>query len=506
MTNQARRRRLTLSVRALMVLVLILGGGIGWVVNRANARRRPVAVIREKAGAIGAAYLTFDYQYANGQFDRTATSRVPSWLRKALGDEFFHDVVSLNVDFSKLAERDADDVMAAIRQLPRLRRAFLDNPPEGASIRGLDHLEGLTLDYNAKGAAGPVDLGTLPKLQKLILTGPGANDAALAQLPKQPALVYVFVVGPDVTDAGLKHLGGMTALHILGITSPKVTDAGLKSLMGLKDLRLFTISSPKVTGPGLECLEGMKGLDTLTITCPNVTEAGLAHLAGLTELETLRLAGRGRTTGPAVTPVTDAALEPLGRLTRLGELDLSGCTGVTDRGATLLARNHPRLQTLRLTGTGITDAGLAHLAGLDELRLLQLDGTKITDAGLAHLRGRLPNLKALLLHGTAVTDAGLAHLRGMRLRSLNLQETAVTDAGLEHLGGQTELVTLGLTKTRVTDAGLIHLRGMKKLQSLLVLKTAVSSDGIAGLQAAIPSLKQVRGGTIKPAGAPIVEP
>ena len=44
-----KRRRFGLSLRALMVLVLILGGGLGWIAHRARVQREAVAAI-EKAG------------------------------------------------------------------------------------------------------------------------------------------------------------------------------------------------------------------------------------------------------------------------------------------------------------------------------------------------------------------------------------------------------------------------------------------------------------------------
>ena len=37
----------------------------------------------------------------------------------------------------------------------------------------------------------------------------------------------------------------------------------------------------------------------------------------------------------------------------------------------------PNLYTLSLSGPKVTDAGLAHLAGLGQLRLLVLDGTRV---------------------------------------------------------------------------------------------------------------------------------
>lgn len=68
------------------------------------------------------------------------------------------------------------------------------------------------------------------------------------------------------------------------------------------------------------------------------------------------------------------------------------------------------LQVFRLCGTQVTDAGLAHLQVLTELRELDLGHTQVTDAGLAHLQG-LRGLRKLDLVYAKITDAGLAQLR-----------------------------------------------------------------------------------------------
>ncbi len=60
--------------------------------------------------------------------------------------------------------------------------------------------------------------------------------------------------------------------------------------------------------------------------------------------------------------------------------------------------------------TQITDAGLAHLAGLTQLRDLCLQGTQITDAGLKHLAG-LTQLRELHLENTQIMDDGVKKLR-----------------------------------------------------------------------------------------------
>ena len=43
--------------------------------------------------------------------------------------------------------------------------------------------------------------------------------------------------------------------------------------------------------------------------------------------------------------------------------------------------------------TQITDAGLGHLTGLTNLQELRLSGTQVTDAGVAELKQALPKCK-----------------------------------------------------------------------------------------------------------------
>ena len=95
---------------------------------------------------------------------------------------------------------------------------------------------------------------------------------------------------------------------------------------------------------------------------------------------------------------------------------------------------------------------------LKDINVLKLSGTEITDAGLAHLKG-LSSLQLLFLNNTQVSDVGLAHLKGLTsLQRLYLNYTKVSDAGLEHLKGLSSLQELFLSGTQISDAGLAQLR------------------------------------------------
>ncbi len=92
----------------------------------------------------------------------------------------------------------------------------------------------------------------------------------------------------------------------------------------------------------------------------------------------------------------------------------------------------------------------------------------VTDADLARLRS-LPQLKRLYLSGSQITDADLAALSSLsQLRDLALTDTAITDAGLEYLKGLHALKELSLKHTRVTEQGIQRLRSaLPKLKTVI---------------------------------------
>ncbi len=177
------------------------------------------------------------------------------------------------------------------------------------------------------------------------------------------------------------------------------------------------------------------------------------------------------------------------------------------------------LHTLELGPALITDNGLSYVSGLGGLRELSLWGANltfndlmlvstgfavlknandITDAGLAHLRP-LTELRKLDLSYCQITDAGLHHLAGMmQLRGLNLSSTiadarahlphlsSITDAGLADLRPLTGLQKLDLVDCQITDAGLHHLTGLTQLQELDLSLTDVTATGVQLLRHALP--------------------
>jgi hypothetical protein len=68
----------------------------------------------------------------------------------------------------------------------------------------------------------------------------------------------------------------------------------------------------------------------------------------------------------------------------------------------------PNLHALSLSGPRVTDAGLAHLAGLGQLRLLVLDGTRVTAQARSNLKRVLPKLE-IHVYGEQAESQGNGH-------------------------------------------------------------------------------------------------
>jgi hypothetical protein len=160
------------------------------------------------------------------------------------------------------------------------------------------------------------------------------------------------------------------------------------------------------------------------------------------------------------------------------------------------------LTTLSLSGTKVSDAGLAHLAGLDRLIALDLTKTNVTAKGVESLAKALPRCKissidpdrraaeyVLSIGGTVkVNDQARAIKTAADLPRESFQLTFVeavsrgslTDAGLVVFKDCKNLKSLDLYGPRhITDAGLAHFKDCKKLELLALHGTSVTDAGLA---------------------------
>ncbi len=303
-------------------------------------------------------------------------------------------------------------------------------------------------------------------------------------------------------------------VHMLVTTIDELPDSHRSFIVDIVDLNGLN----RINADDLQTLRSLCVRDTLfalRLDGSGITDAALDALAGM-EIDSLRLDN---------TEITDAAVDKLAKIEGLTNLELAD-TAISDVGCPGLAGLNG-LHFLGLSRTQITDAGAAHLAALPELWDLQIAGNpRIGDATL-RWAGAHPSLQSLLVSGTNITDAGLEHLvdsrlvflgidgcreitdRGLEtlsqvesLESLGLDSLPlISDAGVAHLVSLPRLATLTLHVTPVTDDCLMHLENITSLSKLLIYQTEVSPEGIQRLHEALPECTIIwDGGTLGPVG------
>jgi len=144
-----------------------------------------------------------------------------------------------------------------------------------------------------------------------------------------------------------------------------------------------------------------------------------------------------------------------------------------------------------LYGMRRTDELLERFRERTDVRSILLEDTDISDAGMAHI-ATMPNLKQLALTmADRVGDSGLAAIAGHKpLEKLWLYNTHISNDGLASLETFPGLSTLGLHWSwrgeRPTDACVVYLKQLTNLKTLIIGGDWISASGIAQIRSALP--------------------
>ncbi len=247
------RKRLRLSIRGFIALVLLVGGGLGWIIHQAKVQRDCVTAVTRAQGTV--IYNWFpDYPDSSAMpVPRTSSTQelwisgqargsdskpwVPRWLVDRLGVDYFAHVICVRLPVK--VER-IDELMASVASLSRLEE--LDLQGSGVTDIGLSQIGGLTglrrlaLSGTAISDAGMVHLRGLTGLEELTLSRSRIGDAGLVHLISMSALQKLYLNETQVGDLGLSHLKKLTRLEKLYLRHTRITDAGLEHLKGLPNL------------------------------------------------------------------------------------------------------------------------------------------------------------------------------------------------------------------------------------------------------------------------------
>ena len=192
------------------------------------------------------------------------------------------------------------------------------------------------------------------------------------------------------------------------------------------------------------------------------------------------------------TGLTDAAMGFRGsglrhtpQLNQVPLLALSAnfCTQLTDNALLGIASSCKKLKMISLDGVArLTDTGLGYLAapeGCRELQVVSLRYTSIGDRGVDSLARGLPRLKSLSLDYTQVTDISLYSLANfISDRLLHLDLTAcvkITDAGIVRLVGRCG----GLHYLSLSECPLIGESSITNIASSLFSLTHLKLSGLS---------------------------
>ncbi len=229
--------------------------------------------------------------------------------------------------------------------------------------------------------------------------------------------------------------------------------------------------------------------DLLDPDSPDAKRAWLSSLCGVdllhdvfyVYLADLRKGGEAGVVARRNTKVTDELFEHSSELPALKWLALSG-TSVTDAGIASICKN-PEIERLWLSQTQITDKSLGLIAQCQTMTHLAIEGTPTSDTGLAAISA-LPKLRFLSIGSPFITAAGLNRLVTLTsLVELHADQLPVSDQNLSLLTRLSNLEVLSLRKTKITSLGASLLPAIQGLRELhldgLPLNDAAFAKGFA---------------------------
>jgi len=262
---------------------------------------------------------------------------------------------------------------------------------------------------------GRAELDASGNIVAIDLRGSWVNDAEMIDIGRLPRLERLDLSHTRISDEGLLRLKtapGITDLNLF--YSEWITDQGLTAIRNWKPLKRLNLRGTRISDGTLALVSKLPALEALDIANTQVTDNGLDHLITLTNLKELSL-GRSR--------LSENALAVLRMLPTLTYLDLSG------------ARAAPPDMGRRRDGVGtLNEETLRALAELKDLRTLRLGFSDISAAGLGALSSLEKVEKLGLEFCTGLSDSAIAELAKWKaLKYVDLQETRITTAGIEAL-------------------------------------------------------------------------
>lgn len=250
MSRAPRRKRRFLQFSLRTFLVLLTAGCIllGVQSQRVRKQRQVVALAERLEGSVA-----YDYQYHEDPFSATAPRSPPgpALLRKLVGDDFFAEVVMIQLAQAQDRElrRLADQL--TIRHLV-VSGMFSDEGLE--SISQLVNLETLEIRGGKFTGAGLEQLLRLPKLRSLTIQQATLTRDAISGIGHLTTLEALALPDDQIGAKQLRHLTGLHKLSALDLSVNPVGDNDLIALQELTSLSHLDLERTMVTAKGIKQL------------------------------------------------------------------------------------------------------------------------------------------------------------------------------------------------------------------------------------------------------------
>lgn len=243
------------------------------------------------------------------------------------------------------------------------------------ALAGLDGLFALNLDDRALALSGEA-LAPLVGLPHLGWLAFDAGDDAMPHIARMRALRFLGCQDTLASDRGWAALGASQSIEqIWGRRCHGLAAEGFGALSRIPTLERLSVSCLNVPDHALAALPEFPSLRELMPM--DIPDAGYRHIAGCAQLDSLVLMYCRDTTDAATehivglpaltryfasyTQITDRTPELLSTMPSLGHVTFDSCAGLTDAGVAALARL-PNLRELGVSGRRLTRAVQSHFA------------------------------------------------------------------------------------------------------------------------------------------------
>lgn len=250
---------------------------------------------------------------------------------------------------------------------------------------------------------------SLDRVEMLALLDTSITDDGFAELQRARSLVHISITSNLLSSFALDVLSRLPSLRSLLVhRGPRIGDEGLRHLSKCSELRELCLKETAISDKGLSYISELPNVWSLILDDTGVTDDGCATLAGMSDLSLLSL-NRTRVTGHALARLRDNEHFNI----YLEE------TPATDDAVIALADELSNLTLISLSDTRVGDTSARALAPLQHLNDVRLSGTRITDVGLAAFNGH-PYLDVVYVERCEVSSAAVQAVKKASPRRLTV--------------------------------------------------------------------------------------